>query len=166
MHGLNRLPESRTARSPFMVLNTLQHSCFTRCRPVLEQFRKQFRSGATSAATRHQLRHAYSRTGNAHRKYTVSCHASAAAVADPAVTGEQQQDATASTSGPHLHVSSAYPFADLEGKWQQFWSKHKTFRTPDFKDLDTSKPKFYALDMFPYPRLALLCIPISRAASC
>jgi leucyl-tRNA synthetase len=34
------------------------------------------------------------------------------------------------------------------------WLEHKTFRTPHITELDTSKPKFYALDMFPYPRCA------------
>jgi leucyl-tRNA synthetase len=43
----------------------------------------------------------------------------------------------------------AYPFSEIEPKWQQYWLEHKTFRTPD--DVDTSKPKFYVLDMFPYP---------------
>ena len=43
----------------------------------------------------------------------------------------------------------AYPFKDLEKKWQERWDKEKTFRTPD--EIDTSKPKFYVLDMFPYP---------------
>jgi hypothetical protein len=33
----------------------------------------------------------------------------------------------------------------------RYWAEHKTFRTPDFKDLDTTKPKYYVLDMFPYP---------------
>ncbi|KAL4547867.1 hypothetical protein Ndes2526B_g07087 [Nannochloris sp. 'desiccata'] len=47
--------------------------------------------------------------------------------------------------------STAYPFTEIEEKWQAFWEEHQTFRTPEFKDLDTSKPKFYALDMFPYP---------------
>lgn len=51
--------------------------------------------------------------------------------------------------------STAYPFTEIETKWQAFWEEHQTFRTPDFKDLDTSKPKFYALDMFPYPRYAI-----------
>ncbi len=32
------------------------------------------------------------------------------------------------------------------------WLENKTFRTPHITELDTSKPKFYALDMFPYPR--------------
>jgi leucyl-tRNA synthetase len=42
-----------------------------------------------------------------------------------------------------------YPFSEIEPKWQAFWLKNQTFRTPD--DIDTSKPKFYVLDMFPYP---------------
>ena len=152
MQGFGRLQESRTARSPFMVLNSLQHSCLTRCRPVLDQCRKQIFAGAHNSATRYKLQHACNHSSNGHRAYsTTTCHASAA-VADPAVTGEEQQDAIARTSDPQLSVSSAYPFTELEAKWQHYWSKHKTFKTPDFKDLDTSKPKFYALDMFPYPR--------------
>ncbi|XP_057537136.1 leucine--tRNA ligase, chloroplastic/mitochondrial isoform X1 [Amaranthus tricolor] len=46
-------------------------------------------------------------------------------------------------------VKRAYPFHEIEPKWQSFWDDDKTFRTPD--DVDTSKPKFYVLDMFPYP---------------
>ena len=42
-----------------------------------------------------------------------------------------------------------YPFSDIERKWQQHWLEHGTFRTPD--EVDTSKPKYYVLDMFPYP---------------
>ncbi|MCH8245029.1 MAG: leucine--tRNA ligase [Bacteroidetes bacterium] len=44
---------------------------------------------------------------------------------------------------------SDYPFKEIERKWQQFWESSKTFRTP--VEVDTSKPKFYVLDMFPYP---------------
>lgn len=36
---------------------------------------------------------------------------------------------------------------EIEQKWQAYWEEQKTFRTPD----ETDKPKFYALDMFPYP---------------
>ena len=36
----------------------------------------------------------------------------------------------------------------IEPKWQKFWEEHKTFATDVW---DFSKPKFYALDMFPYP---------------
>ncbi|MCS6852180.1 MAG: leucine--tRNA ligase [Gemmataceae bacterium] len=35
----------------------------------------------------------------------------------------------------------------IEPRWQDYWDKHKTFRAPDLAD----KPKFYVLDMFPYP---------------
>src|SRR5262249_7920243 len=35
----------------------------------------------------------------------------------------------------------------IEPRWQRFWEERKTFRTPDVSD----KPKFYILDMFPYP---------------
>jgi leucyl-tRNA synthetase len=35
----------------------------------------------------------------------------------------------------------------VEARWQRFWDEHKTFRTPD----TSPKPKFYILDMFPYP---------------
>ncbi|HWL12226.1 MAG TPA: leucine--tRNA ligase [Ureibacillus sp.] len=35
----------------------------------------------------------------------------------------------------------------IEKKWQQYWLENKSFKTLD----DTAKPKFYALDMFPYP---------------
>ena len=40
-----------------------------------------------------------------------------------------------------------YNFTEIEQKWQAYWEKNKTFKTV----LDKSKPKFYALDMFPYP---------------
>jgi len=35
----------------------------------------------------------------------------------------------------------------VEPRWQKFWEEHQTFRTPDTSD----KPKYYILDMFPYP---------------
>lgn len=46
-----------------------------------------------------------------------------------------------------------FPFSDFEPKWQQRWDAEKTFRTPGPGDegFDASKPKFYVLDMFPYP---------------
>src|SRR6267154_4387661 len=43
----------------------------------------------------------------------------------------------------------AYPFKDIEAKWQAYWESHATFRVP--AKVDTSKPKYYVLDMFPYP---------------
>ena len=44
---------------------------------------------------------------------------------------------------------AAYPFKEIEAKWQSYWDGHATFRTP--AKVDTSKPKYYVLDMFPYP---------------
>ena len=42
----------------------------------------------------------------------------------------------------------AYNHLEIEKKWQEYWDKNKTFYTDVW---DFSKPKFYALDMFPYP---------------
>ena len=42
----------------------------------------------------------------------------------------------------------AYNFRKIEEKWQKYWDENKTFKTDGH---DYSKPKFYALDMFPYP---------------
>ena len=42
----------------------------------------------------------------------------------------------------------SYNFREIEQKWQNYWDEHKTFFTDVW---DFSKPKFYALDMFPYP---------------
>lgn len=42
----------------------------------------------------------------------------------------------------------AYNFSEIEKKWQKYWEENKTFNTDVW---DFSKPKYYALDMFPYP---------------
>ena len=42
----------------------------------------------------------------------------------------------------------SYNFRKIEKKWQDYWEEHKTFYTDVW---DFSKPKYYALDMFPYP---------------
>jgi leucyl-tRNA synthetase len=46
-----------------------------------------------------------------------------------------------------------FPFDAFEPRWQDLWDAEKTFRTPNpgDPDFDPSKPKFYVLDMFPYP---------------
>jgi len=41
-----------------------------------------------------------------------------------------------------------YRFNEIEKKWQQFWQERRTFRA---EDCDGSRPKYYVLDMFPYP---------------
>ena len=43
---------------------------------------------------------------------------------------------------------SEYRHLEIEKKWQEYWDKNETFKTNVW---DFSKPKFYALDMFPYP---------------
>ena len=40
-----------------------------------------------------------------------------------------------------------YKFLEIEPKWQKFWDEHKTFKV----DIHPNKPKYYVLDMFPYP---------------
>ncbi|MEM7145743.1 MAG: leucine--tRNA ligase [Verrucomicrobiota bacterium] len=47
----------------------------------------------------------------------------------------------------------AYPFDEIEPKWQGYWEEHETFRVgnPGDEGFDGSKPKYYVLDMFPYP---------------
>lgn len=46
-----------------------------------------------------------------------------------------------------------YNPATIEPKWQAFWSENNVFRAknPGDPDFDAKQPKFYALDMFPYP---------------
>ncbi|WP_176013677.1 leucine--tRNA ligase [Victivallis sp. Marseille-Q1083] len=44
-------------------------------------------------------------------------------------------------------MAGEYDFSAIEKKWQNYWLTHKTFKTEDFVD----KPKYYVLDMFPYP---------------
>src|SRR4051812_34590487 len=40
-----------------------------------------------------------------------------------------------------------YNFSEIEKKWQKFWADNRTFKAED----DSGKPKYYVLDMFPYP---------------
>ena len=41
-----------------------------------------------------------------------------------------------------------YDFRNIEKKWRTYWSKNQTFKA---EDSNSSKPKYYILDMFPYP---------------
>src|SRR6266567_2577149 len=47
----------------------------------------------------------------------------------------------------------SYPFDQIEPKWQAIWEERQFFCAPNpgEKNFDPSKPKFYILDMFPYP---------------
>jgi leucyl-tRNA synthetase len=46
-----------------------------------------------------------------------------------------------------------YPFNQIEPKWQRLWDERQSFHVPNPGDenFDPAKPKFYVLDMFPYP---------------
>ncbi len=56
-----------------------------------------------------------------------------------------------------------YNFVDIEKRWQAYWAEHHTFRA----QTDPSKPKYYVLDMFPYPSGAGLHVghPLGYIAS-
>ena len=42
----------------------------------------------------------------------------------------------------------SYDHKSIENRWQKFWSENQTFKS---EDISTNKPKYYVLDMFPYP---------------
>ena len=46
-----------------------------------------------------------------------------------------------------------FPFPEFEPKWQHLWQERRTFHAPNPGEpgFDPAKPKFYVLDMFPYP---------------
>ncbi len=56
-----------------------------------------------------------------------------------------------------------YNFTEVEKKWQNYWREHKVYKV----DIDHSKPKYYVLDMFPYPSGAGLHVghPLGYIAS-
>jgi leucyl-tRNA synthetase len=56
-----------------------------------------------------------------------------------------------------------YNFKEIEAKWQKYWAENKTFKV----EIDHNKPKYYVLDMFPYPSGAGLHVghPLGYIAS-
>ncbi len=56
-----------------------------------------------------------------------------------------------------------YHFKEIEPKWQKYWEENQTYKV----DIDSSKPKYYVLDMFPYPSGAGLHVghPLGYIAS-
>jgi len=56
-----------------------------------------------------------------------------------------------------------YNFREIEQKWQAYWKENKTYKV----DIDKNKPKYYVLDMFPYPSGAGLHVghPLGYIAS-
>ena len=60
-------------------------------------------------------------------------------------------------------VAMKYHFNDIEAKWRQYWKENQTFKA----DNESEKPKYYVLDMFPYPSGAGLHVghPLGYIAS-
>jgi leucyl-tRNA synthetase len=60
-----------------------------------------------------------------------------------------------------------YQFKEIEKKWQKFWAENETFKAETPIDAGASKPKYYVLDMFPYPSGAGLHVghPLGYIAS-
>ena len=56
-----------------------------------------------------------------------------------------------------------YNYKEIEQRWKQYWREHNTYKT----EIDASRPKFYVLDMFPYPSGAGLHVghPLGYIAS-
>ncbi len=66
---------------------------------------------------------------------------------------QANQDTEASVGGERPRKLGRYDFAAIETRWQAYWAEHATFKTlnPGEPGADTGKPKYYILDMFPYP---------------
>ncbi len=63
----------------------------------------------------------------------------------------------------YQNITMEYTFKEIEQKWQKYWNDNKTYKV----DVDADKPKFYVLDMFPYPSGAGLHVghPLGYIAS-
>ncbi len=140
------IPTSSTRRASCCIM----HSTATTPRSIPHSTSyRMFRSSASAPYLLRQWLHGCTPlapvSSALHRPISTACAAAAAAV-----TTSPTDKPVVDSSCPHR--SNAYPFPEIEAKWQAYWEQHKTFRTPPLAELDTSKPKFYALDMFPYPR--------------
>ena len=64
-------------------------------------------------------------------------------------------------------MSKTHDHHAIEAKWQAYWEEHRPFRAVE----DATKPKFYCLDMFPYPsgsglHVVVIWKGIQRRTSC
>ena len=60
-------------------------------------------------------------------------------------------------------MRTEYQFREIEKQWQSFWEKNETFKS----QINKNKPKYFVLDMFPYPSGAGLHVghPLGYIAS-
>ena len=64
-------------------------------------------------------------------------------------------------------MNNEYNFSEIEQRWKQYWNEHKVYKTENPTAGGAVKPKYYALDMFPYPSGAGLHVghPLGYIAS-
>ena len=62
-----------------------------------------------------------------------------------------------------IYESDMVDYKSIEEKWRKYWTEHEVYKV----QTDTSKPKYYVLDMFPYPSGAGLHVghPLGYIAS-
>ncbi|MFT5433157.1 MAG: leucyl-tRNA synthetase [Myxococcota bacterium] len=65
----------------------------------------------------------------------------------PMSTQDDTPQSSSHAGGDGHTRRSAMPFVEMEKRWQAFWEENKTFAAVDF----SPKPKYFVLDMFPYP---------------
>jgi len=139
-------PLAAMAQQPRRIRTTLGKACRSRytctASPGVHRMRRMASPGSWWCLGRPHQRHL------AGIACTPSQAAAAAATASQATkVSAPERDSPSTAAGQQR----AYPFDDIEKKWQRIWDERKTFRTPELDKLDTTKEKFYVLDMFPYP---------------
>ncbi|GJP73364.1 hypothetical protein CLOP_g4089 [Closterium sp. NIES-67] len=138
--------------SPFWSKSSSVSISSLRLSPLRSTFTHASRShtsGATSRTTRICAAAASSATSDGSSSSSTAVEIAVAPATAPAAGADMAGQTNGASAQPRSRQSSAYPFTEIEGKWQAHWEERQTFRTPD--DVDTSKPKYYVLDMFPYP---------------
>lgn len=103
------------------------------------------RAGATAAAS--FASSAGLRWHMTHQQKARRTFLSSAPVSLARMSAVDEQEATAEETAAAA-TAGGYPFATVETKWQKYWEREQTFKTPE-RNLD--RPKKYVLDMFPYP---------------
>ncbi len=70
-----------------------------------------------------------------------------------AATAARKEKEDSVSPSPVAEQRRQYPFHEIEPRWQERWEQKRAFRAPNpgDDDFDPRKPKYYVLDMFPYP---------------
>ncbi|KAK4528718.1 hypothetical protein GAYE_SCF63G6663 [Galdieria yellowstonensis] len=128
--------------SPWTVVNNhrkLHCCCCLHCSHRLSFYPVLRKHSLFSQTKRQRLTLRFCRKFCSRQSWLIACNKVQDSVEDDSkVTFDSQQSS-----------KDNYDFTQVESKWQQYWESHKTFQVPI--NVDTRKPKFYVLDMFPYP---------------